>query len=111
MPSRLTSKYRAVRTVCRAKHSHASKRESARCDELHLMVKGKQIRELIADPQPRYPLVVNGVKVGTYVADFYYFDIRKKVAVVEDVKGMPTPVYRLKKKLVKALYGIEISEV
>lgn len=106
-----TTKYHAVRTVCRAKHSHASKRESARCDELHLMVKAKEICHLKADPQPRYPLVVNGLKVGTYVADFYYFDNRKNVAVVEDVKGMLTPVYRLKKKLVKALYGIEISEV
>jgi hypothetical protein len=32
--------------------------------------------------------------------------------IVEDVKGgASTPVYRLKKKLVKAIYGVEIREV
>jgi hypothetical protein len=33
------------------------------------------------------------------------------VTVVEDVKGVKTPIYRLKKKLVKATHGIEITEV
>jgi len=31
--------------------------------------------------------------------------------VVEDVKGVKTPVYRLKKKLVEALHGITIQEI
>jgi hypothetical protein len=30
---------------------------------------------------------------------------------VADVKGVKTPVYQLKKKLVKALHGIDIVEV
>jgi hypothetical protein len=30
--------------------------------------------------------------------------------VVEDTKGMRTPVYRLKKKIMKALYDIDILE-
>jgi hypothetical protein len=58
--------------------------------------------------QPRYPLIVNGEKVGTYVADFRYFE--GDTLRVEDVKGILTPVYRLKKKLVKALYQIDILE-
>ncbi len=56
---------------------------------------------------------MNGLKIGRYIADFRYFDNERNVAVVEDVKGgkaTMTPIYRLKKKLVKALYGIEIVE-
>lgn len=60
--------------------------------------------------QPRFPLMVNGEKIGTYVADFQYVDTEGRL-VVEDVKGMRTPVYKLKKKLMKAVHGIEIEEV
>jgi len=31
--------------------------------------------------------------------------------VYEDAKGFKTPIYRLKKKLVKACMGIEIQEI
>jgi hypothetical protein len=34
-----------------------------------------------------------------YWADFQYFDKKKKCQVVEDVKGMKTDVYELKKKM------------
>ena len=34
-----------------------------------------------------------------YIADFMYFDKTKQLTVVEDVKGMKTDVYKLKKKL------------
>lgn len=61
--------------------------------------------------QPRYPLVVNGVKVCTYVADFSYIEAATKKRRVVDVKGMKTPMYRLKKKLMLACYGIVVEEV
>ncbi len=48
--------------------------------------------------------------ICTYIADFFYIP-RGKLAVYEDAKGMKTPIYRLKKKLVKACTGIEIVEV
>lgn len=70
------------------------------------------IREL--ELQPPYELVVNGTKIGTYRGDFRYWDNERNCSVTEDVKGgraTMTPVYRLKKALVKALYGIEITEV
>lgn len=50
------------------------------------------------------------IKIGRYVADFAYWTKDDKY-VVEDVKGVRTPVYRLKKKIVEAQYGIEIREV
>lgn len=60
--------------------------------------------------QPRYGLLVNGVKVGEYVADFAY--MRSGQRIVEDVKSPATrtPVYKLKKLLVSALYNINILE-
>jgi len=63
--------------------------------------------------QPRYKLVVNDHKLGFYQADFRYEVVKTGEVVTEDVKSPATrtPVYQLKKKLVKALYGIDIVEV
>lgn len=46
-----------------------------------------------------------------YVADFVYGKTADGKTVVEDVKGFPTPEYRIKKKLMLWVYGIEIKEV
>lgn len=61
--------------------------------------------------QPKYTLIVNGKNCGFYKADFLYTLKDTGAAVVVDVKGVRTPVYRLKKKLVEAIYGIEITEI
>lgn len=100
------NKYHNVRVVVDG-ISFASKKEAARYKELQLMEKAGMIWDLRL--QPRYPLVVFGTRVGTYVGDFLYSGA--KGAILEDVKGIKTPVYRIKKKLVLALYGIEIMEV
>lgn len=52
--------------------------------------------------------MVNGIKVCEYEDDFSYKE--NGVLVVEDAKGMRTPLYRLKKKLMRAALGIEIKE-
>lgn len=59
--------------------------------------------------QVRYPLDVNGLRVCDYVADHVYDE--NGVTVVEDVKGMETAVYRIKRKLMLAVYGVAIREV
>lgn len=85
--------------------------EAHRYSELKLAVDNGVISELKI--HPRYPIEVNGVKVCAYIADFYYLD-RDGSPVVEDVKSNWTrtlPVYRLKRKLMKAVHGIEILEV
>lgn len=84
----------------------ASKREAARYQELRILEREGLIGGLTL--QPKYPLTVNGEKVGTYIGDFAY--IENQEVVVEDAKGMKTAVYRLKRKLMKAIYGIEIRE-
>lgn len=61
--------------------------------------------------QVKYPLMVNGVLIASYVADFVYQKEGREI--VEDVKSPFTrtlPVYRLKKKLMAAIHGIEIYE-
>lgn len=94
------SKYRNQRT-----RGFASKKEAKRYDELRLLEKAKQISFLRT--QVRYPIKVNGTLVCTYIADFVYVGDRE---IVEDCKGLRLPLYQLKKKLMKAVYGIDILE-
>lgn len=102
------SKYNAVR--CEADGIFFdSKKERDRYQQLKLLERANEIKNLRL--QPSFPLIINNVKVGTYKADFGYDDIRANQEVTEDVKGFKTPVYRLKKKLVAAIYGIEVMEV
>lgn len=65
--------------------------------------------------QPRFNIVVNNVKICAYVADFRYLVLDDRGSavrtVIEDVKGMMMPVYKLKKKLVEAVYPFEIVEI
>lgn len=61
--------------------------------------------------QPRFLIHVNGIKICTYVADFSYLDKESNMTIIEDVKGVKTPVYKIKKKLVEAIYGIKITEI
>ena len=85
-----------------------SKAEARRYGELKLLLKSGGISHL--ELQPRYDFIVNNVKLGFYKADFRYVDLASNKLIVEDVKGMKTPIYSLKKKLMKAIHGIEILE-
>lgn len=86
-----------------------SKKEAKRYQELRLLEKQGIILEL--QLQPKFPIVVNGKKICTYIADFDYCVAHTDDRIVEDVKGIKTPIYNLKKKLVKAVHGIDITEV
>ena len=52
-----------------------------------------------------------GVCVGHYIADFRYREGPRGILRIEDVKGVKTAVYKLKKRMVEAQYGIQITEV
>ncbi len=86
-----------------------SKAEADRYAQLMIRHRARQIRGLRI--HRRYPLVVNGIEIAIYEADFFYFDIAAGCEVVEDVKGVRTREYRIKKRLMKALYGINIVEI
>lgn len=103
------NKYRNVKTVV-DNITFDSKKEAHRYGELKLLEKAGEIYGL--DLQPQYLLQVGGEKIGIYKADFRYIDrsvIPNKI-IVEDCKGIKTPVYKIKKKLMKAIYGIDILE-
>ena len=86
-----------------------SKKEANRFGELKILERRNEISELKA--QPEFLIEINGVKICKYVADFQYLE--KGKIIVEDCKSEITrkhPVYRLKKKLMHAVLGIEIRE-
>jgi hypothetical protein len=101
------SKYGNVPTE-RAGIVFHSKAEAERYEELLLMEQAGVISGL--EVQPRYPIIVEGKRIGVYIGDFAY--VEDGQAVIEDIKGGPsTALFRLKKKLVSALYKMEIREV
>ncbi len=102
-------KYRNTKTVIDGV-TFDSKKESARYSDLKLMQKAGEISDLTL--QPKFDIVINGVKVCSYVADFSY--VENGVKIVEDVKSEVTrklPAYRLKNKLMRAVHGIAIREI
>lgn len=87
-----------------------SKAEAKHYVQLKLLERAGRIKDI--ELQPQWALRVNGIHVCTYRADFSYCDMSaggRRVFV--DVKGVKTPVYRLKVKLLKALYGIVVKEI
>lgn len=93
---------------------YRSKREARRHQALLLLQRAGKI----ADLQREVPFeLAPKVKIEgeprarpalRYVADFVYFEAGQ--LVVEDAKGMPTPVYRLKKHLMQTVHGISVRE-
>ena len=91
-----------------------SRREMARWHTLIQM----QVRQEIFDLRRQVPFTLAGpVVIGgkkkrarTYVADFVY-ETAAGDMVVEDVKGMLTPMYEFKRHLMKERLGIDIVEI
>lgn len=107
----MVNKYKNIKTVVDG-ITFDSKAEAKRYGELKLLVLGNEIESLKV--QPRFPVTINGLKCFTYVGDFQYTDLRIGDTVVEDVKSLYTAklgMFRLKKKIVKAVLGIDIIEI
>jgi hypothetical protein len=93
-------------------HHFDSKREAQRYCELKVLEQAGEIDGLVL--QPSWEFKANGIKICKYVADFGYMPKGMAVMVVEDVKSKATaknPVYRLKKRMMKAYWGIDVVEV
>lgn len=82
-----------------------SKAEARRYGTLAMLERAGKIADLRL--QPPFRCEVNGKLVCTYRADFSYVEDGK--TVVEDVKGYATATFKLKRKLVEALHGVEIK--
>ena len=94
--------------------TYDSQKEAKRAMELKLLERAGEIKNLRR--QVAFELIPNQYIDGklverkcSYVADFVYEENGK--TVVEDVKGIRTDVYKLKRKLLLKVHGIRIKEV
>ena len=90
-------------------------RERDRYIELEFMQRSGEISEL--NRQQKFLLIPDQMDNGKvvekachYIADFTYYDKDGKY-IVEDVKGIRTKEYRLKRKMMMWFQGLRISEV
>lgn len=81
-----------------------SKFEAGEAQELEIRKRAKDIKDYAT--QVNFPLVVNGYKIATYIADFVITHNDGSKEIWES-KGFPTPTFKLKWKLVEALYSDE----
>ena len=104
-----------------------SKKEATRWLELKALEKAGKISGL--QRQKKFELIPAQYEEGTtgprggykkgkllerevvYYADFVYFDEEEKDFVIEDAKGVRTPEYVIKRKLLLWLRGYQIREV
>jgi hypothetical protein len=107
------SKYRARKCTIHTP-PHASQRECRRYCELVLLEKAGEIRSLTQQVPfelvPRQHLFGRMVPPVKYVADFVYVERGPGgwAKVVDDCKGVQTPMFRLKARLMLQKYGIEV---
>ena len=91
------------------KGKYASAHEASEAQKLHALERAGKIEDL--REQVSFVLVQgrNGVSSVTYIADFTF--IEDGMPVVADAKGCKTAVYKLKKRMMYLLCGIEIREL
>jgi hypothetical protein len=103
------NKYRAEKTEVNGRVFHSA-REANRAIELQWLEQLGEITEL----QYQVPYILTPKQIGeravVYRADFVY---RNKAGelLVEDAKGVRTPEYIIKRKLMLLVHGIRIKEV
>ncbi len=126
MGFRSYSKYNAKRIELSGE-VFQSKREARRWLELknmesHGLISGLQRQKKFVLVPAQYEPETTGPRGGkikgkllerevAYYADFVYFDEEEKDFVIEDAKGVRTPEYIIKRKLMLWLRGDRIREV
>lgn len=98
------NKYRA-QTVVTEEGRFASKKEYADWCALKLRERLGHITHL--QRQVAFDLSINGHLITRYVADAVFFENGKRI--VADSKGVMTPEFKLKAKLMRAIYNIEVE--
>ncbi|MQX79881.1 DUF1064 domain-containing protein [Sinorhizobium medicae] len=102
------SKYRNKKTTVDG-IKFDSKREAEFYSSLKQLERAGQVYEV--ELQKPYALTVNGQLVCTYEADFAFYDALQKRNRVVDVKGVATKDFVIKKKLMRAVFGIDVEVV
>jgi len=92
-----------------------SKREASRYLELMQLSKAGEITGLtlqvpfVLAPAVRFASERRKKPAMVYRADFVYSDVRLGAVVVEDVKGVETPEFRIKRHLMLSVHGIDVK--
>ena len=102
------NKYGAIRTTVDG-ITFDSKAEAQRYVELKLMEKVGLVASIRV--HPRFPIIVNHIKVCSVILDFSYYYLEDKLVVHEDIKGKDNALSRLKRKLVEAYWNIKVTVV
>ena len=87
-----------------------SKWEAERYGQLASMQMAGVVEDL--ERQVKFDIIVNDHKICKYIADFVYIlthENVKKEKIIEDAKGVQTTDFKIKKKLMKAVFDIEIK--
>jgi len=87
-----------------------SKWEAERYGQLSSMSLAGVVKDL--QRQIKYDIVINDQKICRYIADFVYILVNEdgsEEEIVEDAKGVQTTDFIIKKKLMKAIYNINIK--
>lgn len=87
----------------------SSIKEGKRYLDLKLLLKTGKIALLSL--QPVYTIKINGNKICKVILDFVYYDEEKRIWVYEDVKGLDTPLSKLKRKMVEASEDIVVTMI
>ena len=106
--TRRPNKYFAKKTVAMGL-KFDSRWEAERWGQLKAMERAGVVTQL--ERQIKYELSINDVKICDYIADFRYLleeENGLSKLVVEDAKGILTPEFKLKKKMMKAIHNIDI---
>lgn len=103
------NKYRNKRTEIDG-IAFPSKKEARRYAELKILLKAKKILHLELQPEYEFPIKYDSGRHIKYRADFRYIDCESAKVIIEDVKGMKTPVYKIKKAMMRYFHGIEVNE-
>lgn len=108
-PKPVKRKYRNEPVVVDGRR-YASKLEAAYCENLILLEKAGKIGGL--ELQKRFQILgPKGELICVYVADAAYWDHTEDRFRVIDVKGVETKEFKLKRKMMRALLGIEVEVV
>jgi len=104
------SKFGNIPTRVEGRFFH-SKKEARRFQELRLLEQAGVISDL--ETQPHFRIEIDGVLICKVIPDFKYYDHERNQEVVEDIKsaGTVTQIFKLKKRLMKAVLGIEVEVV
>jgi len=87
-----------------------SVKEASRWQELRMLERAGEITGLVRQQKIELIPKTKLYRACYYVCDFIYFDKRENKTIYEDVKGVRTKEYLLKRKLLYWRHGIEIKE-